>query len=117
MISSISLKHWYFYIEDDSILILMSRKWVYCSIWAIDWTGSSISTPGQSGPVSNGNEVVLHIPQILWLEPHQEMLFKVTPRTPILFDQPFHELIEIWQMEEFSSDLIEIFTMSTIGNG
>ena len=35
-----------------------------CSIWSIDRTLSSATTPGQSGPGSNGNEGVLHIPQI-----------------------------------------------------
>ena len=33
------------------------------SIWAIDKTLSGATTPGQSGPGSNGNEGVLHIPQ------------------------------------------------------
>ena len=33
------------------------------SIWLIDWTLSGATTPGQSGPGSNGNEGVLHIPQ------------------------------------------------------
>ena len=35
-----------------------------CSIWSIDSTLSGVTTPGQSGPGSNGNEGVLHIPQI-----------------------------------------------------
>ena len=35
-----------------------------CSIWPIDWTLSGATTLGQSGPGSNGNERVLHIPQI-----------------------------------------------------
>ena len=35
-----------------------------CSIWRIDWTLSDAYTPGQSGPGSNGNEKVLHIPHI-----------------------------------------------------
>ena len=33
------------------------------SIWPIDRTLSGTTTPGQSGPGSNGNEGVLHIPQ------------------------------------------------------
>ena len=35
-----------------------------CSIWPIDRTISGATTPGQSRPESNGNERVLHIPQI-----------------------------------------------------
>ena len=34
------------------------------SIWPIDRTLSGATTPGQSGPGSNGNEGVLHIPKI-----------------------------------------------------
>ena len=33
------------------------------SIWTIDGTQSSATTSGQSGPGSNCNEGVLHIPQ------------------------------------------------------
>ena len=33
------------------------------SSWPIDRTLSGATTPGQSGPRSNGNEGVLHIPQ------------------------------------------------------
>ena len=35
-----------------------------CSIWPIDRTLSGSTTLGQSGPGSNDNEEVLHIPQI-----------------------------------------------------
>ena len=35
----------------------------FSSIWPIDRTLSSATTPSQSGPGSNGNEVVLYIPQ------------------------------------------------------
>ena len=35
----------------------------FSSIWPIDKTLSSATTLGQSGPRSNGNEGVLHIPQ------------------------------------------------------
>ena len=35
-----------------------------CSIWSIDKTLSGANTPSQSEPGSNGNERVLHIPQI-----------------------------------------------------
>ena len=36
----------------------------FCSIWPIDRILSGASTPGESGPGGNGNEGVLHIPQI-----------------------------------------------------
>ena len=49
------------------------------SIWPIDGTMTSITTPGLSEPESNHNEGVLHIPG---LEPHNEMQFSV-----IQFDQ------------------------------
>ena len=35
----------------------------FSSIWPINRTLSSVTTPGQSAPGSNGNEGVLHIPQ------------------------------------------------------
>ena len=34
-----------------------------CSIWPIDKTLSADTTPGQSGPESDGNEGVLRVPQ------------------------------------------------------
>ena len=34
----------------------------FSSIWPIDRTLSGATTPGQSGPGSDGNEGVLHIP-------------------------------------------------------
>ena len=34
-----------------------------CSIWHIDGTQTGTTIRGQSGPRSNGNEGVLHIPQ------------------------------------------------------
>ena len=36
----------------------------FISIWPIDMTRSGATTPGQSEPGSDGNEEVLHIPQI-----------------------------------------------------
>ena len=35
----------------------------FSSIWPIDRTLSSATTPGQSGPGNDGNEGLLHIPQ------------------------------------------------------
>ena len=35
----------------------------FSSIWPIDRTLSGATTPGQSGPGSDGNEGLLHIPQ------------------------------------------------------
>ena len=43
-------------------------KWSNSSIWVIDGTLSSVSTPGQSGPGNNGNEGVLDISQIFKTE-------------------------------------------------
>ena len=37
---------------------------IVCSIWPINRTLSGSTTPSLSGPGSNGNERVLHIPQI-----------------------------------------------------
>ena len=37
---------------------------IVCSIWPIDSAQLGVTTPGQSGSGSNGNEGVLHIPQI-----------------------------------------------------
>ena len=37
---------------------------IVCSLWSIDGTLSGATTPGQSGLGSNGNEELLHIPQI-----------------------------------------------------
>ena len=39
------------------------RKWLNISIWHIDRTLTGTTSPGQSGPGSNGNEGVLHITQ------------------------------------------------------
>ena len=41
-------------------------KWLNISIWPIDKTQTGTTTPDQSWHGSNGNEVVLHIPQISW---------------------------------------------------
>ena len=47
-----------FYIKQFSL------AWVqFSSIWPIDRTLSSATTPGQSGPENDGNEEVLRIPQ------------------------------------------------------
>ena len=35
----------------------------FSSIWPINWTLTGATTPEKSGPVSDGNEGVLHIPQ------------------------------------------------------
>ena len=43
--------------------VLFSISTQFSSIWPIDRTLSGATTPGQSGPGSNGNEGVLHIPQ------------------------------------------------------
>ena len=38
-------------------------KWLNSSIWPIDGTVTGTTTLGQSGPGSNSNEGVFHIPQ------------------------------------------------------
>ena len=43
--------------------IQFSMNILFSSIWPIDKTLSDATTPGQSGPGSNCNEGVLHIPQ------------------------------------------------------
>ena len=40
----------------------ISHLFAVCSIWPLDRTLSGATTPGQSGPGSNANEVVHHIP-------------------------------------------------------
>ena len=39
-------------------------KWLNSSIWPIDGILTGTTTPGQSGPESNGNKEVFHIFQI-----------------------------------------------------
>ena len=51
-------------IYDSRNLTLVICLHTVCSIWPIDTTLSGVSTPGQSGLGSNGNEELLHIPQI-----------------------------------------------------
>ena len=38
-------------------------KWLKCSIWPIDGTLTVTNTEGQRGPMINGNEGVLCVPQ------------------------------------------------------
>ena len=44
----------------------------FSSIWALDRTLSAATTPGPSGPGSDGHVGVLCIPQLL--EPHYQIL-------------------------------------------
>ena len=46
-----------------SLIYLHLVKWSNSSIWSMDGTLSGTTTPGQSEPMSNSNERVLHIPQ------------------------------------------------------
>ena len=39
------------------------RKWLTISIWPINGNLTGTTNPDQSGPGSNGNEGLLHIPQ------------------------------------------------------
>ena len=44
------------------MIITTLSKWSNSSFWPIDETLTSIANPGQSGPGSNGNERLFHIP-------------------------------------------------------
>ena len=44
-------------------MCLHTVKWFNSSIWPIDGTLTGVTTQSLSGPGSNGNEEVLHIPQ------------------------------------------------------
>ena len=46
----------------------------FSSIWPIDIALSDATIPGQSGPGSNGNEGVLHIPKAPILKPHHQIV-------------------------------------------
>ena len=63
-----------------------------CSIWLIDKTLSGATTPGQSGPGSNGNEEVLRFPQS----------FSITGGSPsdCLVSYPWHSLGESYPSSE-----------------
>ena len=51
-----------------------SSKWLSNSIWPIGETLTSITTPGQSGLRSNGNELVLNISKIPRLKPRHQIV-------------------------------------------
>ena len=51
------------------------------SILPIDGCLTGITTPGQSGPTKNGNEEVLHVPQIPGQSFHHQMEFSIIART------------------------------------
>ena len=42
-----------------------------------------MTTPGQSGTESNGNEVIFSLSRFPELEPHNQMQFRVIHRTPL----------------------------------
>ena len=46
---------------------------------------------GQSGPESNGNEGVLHIPQTPGLETHNQMQFSIAPRNMVSSIAIYHK--------------------------
>ena len=62
-------------------LISVICLYTVCSIWPIDRTLSGATTPGQSGPRSNGNEGVHHIPEISKAGASPSDLFNVISRT------------------------------------
>ena len=41
---------------------------------------TATTAPGQSGPESNGNESLFHIPQMPGLDAHHQINFNVIPR-------------------------------------
>ena len=61
MVPSIGMYHSQFNLT--SIICLLTVKWLNSSIWPLDGTLTSSTTPGESGPESNGNKGVLYIPQ------------------------------------------------------
>ena len=73
---------------------------VYSTVLA-DWTETEqfygtligITTPGQSGPESNGNEEILHIPQTPTLELYHQLLFNVILKTVNGFKYSYLTLI------------------------
>ena len=65
---------WITFLNEPELFFLYTVKWfqlflynshnlvsVICSIWHIDRTLSGATTPGQSGPRSNGKEGVVYI--------------------------------------------------------
>ena len=58
MVLSIAMKHQQFNLT--SVICQQIVKWLNSSIWLIYRTLPGTTTPGQSGPVSKGNEGVLH---------------------------------------------------------
>ena len=60
---------------------IITSKRLNSSIWPIDGTLTGTSSPNQSGPESNSHEGVLHILQILRVEPHHLMRISVILRT------------------------------------
>ena len=53
-----------------SVFCLHTVKRLNSSIWPIDVTLKGIAPPSQSGPESNTNESVIHIPRASKLQPH-----------------------------------------------
>ena len=55
--------------DSISVICLHMVKWLNSSIWPIDGTLICSTIPSHSGPESNGNEEVPHIPQIFKTRP------------------------------------------------
>ena len=51
-----------------SVISLHPTKWLSNSIWLLDETLTRTTVPGQSGVISNSNEVLLHIFESSWTE-------------------------------------------------
>ena len=80
-----------------------------CSIWPIERTLSGATTPGQSGPGSNGNKGVLHITQISKAR---------ASLSDSLLSYPGHVLHQVFSLDDSSSSesfhILEIMFFFTI---
>ena len=72
-------------IQQFQIIIIFPGKRLNSSIWPTDRTLKGTTTPGHSGPGSNGTEGEVHISKFPGLEPHHQMQFNDIPRTLISF--------------------------------
>ena len=70
-------------------------------IWPIDTGLSGATTPGQSGPGSNGNKGVLRIPQI----------YIITEASPsdCLVSYPRHILVGVEDLNPLYKDAVDVF--------
>ena len=91
-------------------------KWFNSSNQSIDGTITGIITQDQSGPWSNGNEGVLHIPQTPELEPHHQMHFSVIPRTNCIYILWYLQKIPSKTYSVWKPRLVEVSYMKWYSN-